>query len=243
MIAEAYRMPGASGVIWQGRHIGDWTRTTPPEPGFPWFTLGMQSNDLAMVIGELLQGRLHSPTEIQTWQFGVAITTLGQLTGVGPTHHLVGSVIGPTHDLIGHLQGGDGRGAFTFYPVGPTEIPTYPSLWAADAPKQTRITVQPTHSGRPVSTDPRNDPNLSNMLAQRSDLFISRNLCMTSQALAIARTDRQVMGGSSWTALRTGNDAVKAALAIWCNSTLGLMMRVSLSQTTQLGAPACKSTP
>ena len=51
----------------------------------------------------------------------------------------------------------------------------------------------------------------------------------------IQNPDRQVMGGSSWTALRTGNDAVKAALAIWCNSTLGLMLRVSLSQTTQPG--------
>ena len=28
---------------------------------------------------------------------------------------------------------------------------------------------------------------------------------------------------------------MKAALAIWCNSTLGLMLRVSLSQTTQPG--------
>ena len=73
------------------------------------------------------------------------------------------------------------------------------------------------------------------MLAQRSDLFISRNLRMTSQALAAARTTQPAMGGRAWTALQTGDEGLKDALSIWLNSTLGLMTRVAYAQTTQQG--------
>ena len=224
-IAEAARLPGRSGVLALGRRIGVWTRTAPPEPGFPWFTLGMRNHDLAMVIGELLEGRLYSPRDRETWQFGVGFTTLGQLTAIGPTHH-----------LIGHIRGArEAIGAFTFDLISAGEIPTYPALWGAEGERQTRLTVRPTHSGQPVAIEPDQDENLRNMLAQRSDLFISRNLGMPSQALAMARTDAPVMGGSSWTALRTDDEGVKAALVIWGNSTLGLMLRVSYAQTTQPG--------
>ena len=72
------------------------------------------------------------------------------------------------------------------------------------------------------------------MLAQRSDLFISRNLRFTSQALAAARTERLMMGGRAWTALLSDDD-VKSALAIWLNSTPSLMIRTFYAQTTHPG--------
>ena len=73
------------------------------------------------------------------------------------------------------------------------------------------------------------------MLAQRSDLFVSRNLRFTSQALAAARTERLMMGGRAWTALLSDDDDVKAALAIWLNATPALMLRTFYAQTTHPG--------
>ena len=43
------------------------------------------------------------------------------------------------------------------------------------------------------------------------------------------------MGGRAWAALMSDDDGVKAALAIWLNATLGLLIRSSYAQTTQSG--------
>ena len=87
----------------------------------------------------------------------------------------------------------------------------------------------PTHAGKPMHGDVRN------MLDQRGDLFISRTLSMISQSLSAARTGAPMMGGRAWTALMSDDDAMKAALAIWLNSTPGLMLRTSYAQNTQPG--------
>ena len=211
-----------SGVIHEaGKRIGSWTTITPPSAGFPWFAVGMQNHHIAAVASELIAGRLYSPENRVRREISLSITTLDRVAHIGPTH-----------DLIGHPRGGDGRGAFTFDHVPPDVLPTYPSLWAASSGTQTRILVSPTHDGEPATDD---EVELQQMLAQRSDLFISRTLRFTSQALAAARTSQLAMGGRAWTTLQSNNNDVKAALSIWLNSTLGLMLRTCYAQTTQPG--------
>ena len=63
---------------------------------------------------------------------------------------------------------------------------------------------------------------------------------MTSQALVAARTQQPAMGGNAWTVLLSEDDGVKAALAIWLNSTPGLMIRIAYAQTTQPGRALMK---
>ena len=232
-VAEAYWFAGVinavnpdaatSGVIAEsGSRIGSWTSITPLKPGFPWFAVGMQNQHLVSAVAQLLDGRLYSPADRQSWQFSLPVTTLDQLAATGPTHHLVGHIRDAREKI----------GAFTFDPIKPGEIPIHPALWVANHQTQRRILVSPTHEGQPVSG---RDDELTKMLAQRSTLFISRGLRMTSQALAAARIDYPVMGGASWNALQTDDDSVKAALAIWLNSTLSLIIRTAYAQTTQQG--------
>ena len=202
-----------------GRAIGNWTRVASPKSGFPWFAVGMLNHHLATATAELMEGRLYSPNDRKAWNFSLGFTTLDRVVNVGPTHH-----------LIGHIRGaGEEIGAFTFDEIAPDKLPTYPSLWSADSKAQQSILTEPTHDGTLADSDA--DP----MLAQRSDLFISRTLRMTSQALAAARSDKPVMGGRAWTALLSDDDGVKAALSIWLNSTLALMLRTAYAQTTQQG--------
>ena len=203
------------------QQIGSWVQLRTPQPGFPWFAAGIRNRHLAVVFTGFMEGRLHSLETGQNWVLPLPFTTLDQVVGIGPTH-----------DLIGHPIGGDGRGAFMFAPLQRGDYPTYPSLWLANAERQRSITTQPTHEGNPAITD---EDRLRQMLAQRSDLFISRNLRLTSQALAAARTERLMMGGSTWTALLSDDDGTKSALAIWLNSTLGLMVRTCYAQTTHTG--------
>ena len=221
LIAAAVRPERNADVIALDGVIGSWVRAASPEPGFPWFAVGMRNHDLATVAARLMAGELYSPQDRTGWSLGLPPSTLGRAVEIGPTHH-----------LIGHLRGRDGIGAFTFDPVD-DDIPTYPALWAANAKTQRRLTLSPTHAGRPVNGN--GDDRARAMLAQRGDLFISRTLRMTSQALAATRTEQPMMGGSAWTALIGDDEAVKAALAIWLNATPGLVLRTCYAQTPQPG--------
>ena len=221
LIADAVRPERNADVITLDGVIGSWVRAASPDPGFPWFAVGMRNHDLAAVAARLMAGELYSPQDRTGWSLGVPPTTLGRTVEIGPTHH-----------LIGHLRGRDGIGAFTFDPVD-GDIPTYPALWAANAGTQRRLTLSPTHGGQPMNGD--GDASADAMLARRGDLFISRTLRMTSQALAAARTSGPMMGGSAWTSLISDDEGVKAALAIWLNATPGLVLRTCYAQTPQPG--------
>ena len=203
-----------------GKTVGSWVVSRVPSPGFPWFAVGMSNHRLAEAADELMRGRLYSPQDMQSWDLSLSFTTLGQMAQVGPTHN-----------TIGHVRGNSAIGAFTFDPVGDAE-PTYPAMWAAVSEDQKSILTRPSHEGHPVAG--RNDLQ-RRMLTRRSDFFISRTLRLTSQSLAIARTAMPALGGRAWTALESDNDEVKAALSLWGNSTLGLLIRTCYAQTTQQG--------
>ncbi|MCY4414829.1 MAG: hypothetical protein OXE87_00735 [Chloroflexi bacterium] len=221
-ITSAQQSVANNGLIHEaGNRIGSWTEISPISAGFPWFAVGMQNHYLATVADELMRGYLYSAADRQSWGIDLSMVSLGQLVDVGPTH-----------DLIGHPRDGDGRGAFTFDRITPDMHPVYPALWSANSRTQKRLLVSPTHDGEPATDD---EDSLRQMLGQRSDLFISRTLRMTSQSLAAARTQEFAMGGRAWTTLQTNDDALKSALAIWFNSTLGLMLRTCYAQTTQPG--------
>ena len=212
---------GSDVIYGMNQQIGSWTQMFAPTPGFPWFTLGMRNYHLAGVSAHLLGSRLYSPTDRKSWEMSVGFTTLGQIADIGPTHH-----------LIGHIRGNEEIGAFALEQMPADYTPTYPAFWEANSRTQKSMLTAPTHEGYPVEG---RDAQQTQMLAQRSDLFISRTLRMTSQALAAARTSQPAMGGRAWAALVSSDDAVKDALAIWLNSTLGMMIRTGYTQTTQAG--------
>ena len=211
-------------IFGAGRRIGTWTLTNPLEPGFPWFTVGIQNHILASAAGSLLRNELYSASDRQSWEFSIPMTSLRNVVDIGPTHHLIGHVRTATEEI----------GAFTFDSVTPMEIytSTFLSMWAAYGASQNTMRALATHEGE-VFTD--KEDLLRRMLDQRSDLFISRNLRTTSQALAAVKTPDLVMGGRAWTALMCNDSDVKSALLIWCNSTLGLLTRNCYAQTTQQG--------
>ena len=207
-----------------GRRVGTWTVTTPISPGFPWFVVGMQNHILAAAAGSLLNSQLYSAGDLRSWDFDLPMTALSNVVDIGPTHHLVGHVRNAREEI----------GAFTFDPVTPMEVhaSTYLALWGAKGKSQTTMLTLPTHNGEVFADD---EGLLRQMLDQRSDLFISRTLRTTSQALAAARTPENVMGGRAWTSLICNDQDVKSALIIWLNSTLGLLIRNCYAQTTQQG--------
>ena len=204
-----------------GKRVGSWIAQRTPSPGFPWFVVGMQNHHLARAAAELIGGRLYSMQGMETWEWSLKVTTLGQVAGIGPTHH-----------RIGHQRGQEKIGAFTFDPILAGQEAVYPSLWTASPGVHRSILSRPTHEGDPY---PGRESQQRDMLDKRSDLFISRGLRMTSQSLAMVSTNTPAMGSGAWNALQTDDADLKAALAIWGNSTLSLIIRVCYAQTTQQG--------
>lgn len=217
-----------SGRLYDSGPVGSWTRFVPTTPGGPWQSLGIRNSDLAQASAALLTGRLYAPADAQGWELALPFTTLDKLVEIGPTHH-----------LIGHIHGKEAIGVFTFYRITPydRDTPTFPALWAAFK-AQKRILLNPTDKGTPLPE--KSERQIKAMLDMRSDLFIARNLRMTTQAIAAARTPGLALGGNAWTALLTNDDALKAALTLWLNSTLGAIVVTGYAQTTQPGRALMK---
>ncbi len=201
--------------------VGSWVRMPIIRYGFPWYAVSMRDHNLAKVMANFMDDKLYSPRDMSASQIKLEVVCLDRIAETGPTH-----------DLIGHLRGKDPRGAFTFDRLRPGDVPVLSSLWSVETNEQSRIIIKPTHNGEPVHGRERLQRA---MLEQRSDLFISRNLRMTSQSLAAAHTRHENMGGPTWTGLIHSDNRVKNALSIWLNSTLGLLVRWGYAQTTQPG--------
>ena len=191
--------------------------------GRPWTPLGALSPALPVFSDALGRGRFGDLAGLKSAPTSVGFGCLEDLFAVGPTHH-----------LIGYPIGGDGPGAFEFHPLRPgASVVGDRALWQADAKRQTRMEVRPTHKGVvPAALEVRDQDR---MRKQAATLFYARNLRWTSQALLAATTEAPVMGGRSWTALGHADGQVLKAFALWANSTLGGLLHWTVGQRTQAG--------
>ncbi len=224
-VAEAVDQPGTTLPIHIGNdEIGQIIALEVDGAGCPWSAVGVTHDSIATLAHELSRGRLRGLDD-ERYDVPVEMTTVGDLFDVGPTHH-----------LIGHVKGKEPIGAFEFSALGKAAGQTGRdrALWSASSNTQTTILTQPTHRGAAPkgigSDDERKD-----MRRKRSTLFYARNMRWTSQKLLAATTRQRVMGGSAWTSLSHSKPAVRAAFALWANSTLGLIAHWTQGQRTHAG--------
>ncbi len=223
MFADAIRRELAegkpNGEIHVGGIVGTYYRMEGLGEGKPWSALG-SSGDFTILTGHLTNGRAWDAATGQITEFAMPMTTL---SGV--------SAKGPTHDLLGCLPASrDPRGAFVMHPAGESNRRNNPSLWECHADKQVSLTVEPTHYG-----ESRGDAGeASRMLETAGNFHLCRNLRMSSQKVAMAYTETPCMGGRSWTTIKA-DGGVAEALAIYLNSTYGMVVRVGYGNSTIVG--------
>ena len=226
--------PGDDGLLILGQRVtGSWVRLKLMRPGFPWFALGLRNQNLSLVFSKLLRSRLYGLEMTPSVELGVEMGCLEDVVDIGPTHH-----------LIGHVRGHEPIGAFTLDAAMNADVTPFPALWSAIRTTQNTLVLGETHYGTPHrgqndSAD-RARQKRESMLDARGQLFISRNLRMTSQALAGAVTEEPCLGGNAWTALASPDRGVRLALALWLNGTLGLVTRSGYGQSTQRGRSLMK---
>lgn len=243
---------------------GRWTML-PASGGGPWAAVGAASFGAVAVAERLTRRGEFMPLDAHEPVCRVAMTTIGELFELGPTHH-----------RIGHVAGNEPIGAFELWPIADDQVRPDTSLWASDAEAQTTLTVDPTHYGHVVgprfsdareralvqlqrklsrtsggkpsdaaieeaqaeaeaAERSRSQSALDEMRRCRSTLFYQRGIFWPSQVALAAVTDKPVMGGRAWCALLHDDPVVRFGFAIWANSTLGMVVHWSRAQRQQHG--------
>ena len=128
-------------------------------------------------------------------------------------------VPGPYH-LDVKSQGNTARGPFDIQPLVSGETPSYPVLWGHAAERERHLRVAPDSQGRV------REEQLDRALRvwdTATRLHISLDFRLTSQSLAACLTEGPVIGGRAWPSFILQEPAWEPLVALWLNSTLGLV--------------------
>lgn len=138
--------------------------------------------------------------------------------------------IGPYHaDINWNGAGGTIRGPFKLQSTQSPNAVTYPILWAHDAQRERAICFEADNEGivRPGSDtieEERILEKVNAVQASASHLHFNQNFQFNSQSTAMQYTSRRTIGGRAWMTIRFPEPAMEAAVALWGNTSVGLLL-------------------
>ncbi len=111
------------------------------------------------------------------------------------------------------------RGPFTKAAANPTA--TYPALWNHNAKNETRLVCIPDSQ---LLVRPGMEEKATAAWTTASHAHITLDFRFNSQPLAVTITEQKSMGGRAWPSMIFPDGRFDHAFAVWCNSTLGLLL-------------------
>ena len=193
-----------------------------------WNLVGVKDMSLAQTAFQLQRGSLALPGSSSTQPFAIECAPIGKIAEVGPYHA----------DIYWSDAKGEPRGPLDLLPIDPAGQPTYPILWAHDAPKERQLIVAPDKEGQ-VKTWHEDQESLDDkareVLMTANRTHYNRDFRFNSQSLIVAMTERACIGGVAWPSVILNDPDHEHAFALWCNSTLGLLMHWWVTNKTQSG--------
>ena len=122
-------------------------------------------------------------------------------------------------DINGRNSDRSPRGPFDVIPCqGPA--PTYPMLWEHGARRERRLMVEPDTEGRVRQGC---DAKAFDVWETATRLHLTLDFRLNSQSLAACLTPERSVGGRAWPNFRLTDTAGEEAVALWANTTLGLI--------------------
>ncbi len=112
----------------------------------------------------------------------------------------------------------EGRGPFDLLPV--EGAPAYPVLWSHAAERERCLVVQPDRRGEPR---PGAETAAANAWSAATRLHLALDFRLNSQSLAACLTPDRSLGGRAWPNFRLERAEWEKPVALWANSTLGLL--------------------
>ena len=198
-------LPAAGGgpLLIGEQRLGTWIRARLEDGG----CAALRESALAEAMLALVDGALRLPRH-----------PLGLKLPISPLKAL--GQRGPLDRDIGDKHEGRPpfRGPFRILPVG--GVPSYPVLWAHDAERERRMVVEPDREGL---VRPGCDEAALSVWQTASTLHFTLDFQINSQSLTASVTPAPCLGGRAWPSFRPTREEWIAPLALWSNSTLGLM--------------------
>ena len=200
-----------------------------PQSG-PWPLAGIADGDLAKAAYHLEHGRLLQVGRSDAPHFALPITRLRNVADRGPVDR----------DITEQTRDGSPRGPFDLIKPAVSPAPTYPMLWAHHAARERRLIVNPDSEGhiKSASGGVTQDELLekaARIWGTATRAHYNRDLRFNSQSLIVAMTDRPCIGGRAWPSVILEKREIEYAFALWCNSTLGLVLHWWVANKTQSG--------
>ena len=122
-------------------------------------------------------------------------------------------------DISGKYRDGSPRGPFDIFVA--RDMPLYPVLWSHDAKRERSLVVAPRQEG--VIREGLREQAVDLWQATATRLHFSRDFQINSQSLAACLTPAKCIGGRAWPSFVVEPEEWEKPLALWANSTLGLM--------------------
>lgn len=169
--------------------------------------------------GHLLLPRMHA--------FEAPTVALGELGRAGPHHGIFANkqvLTGPDGQPRLDADGGPVyNGVFDVSrQLPPGRVVEYPALWAHDAAsgREAQIVVVPDRDLRPWPAHVGRAPEL---WRDATRLHINRDFQLNSQMLGACITPERCLGGAAWPSFVAAETEWEQPLALWANTTLGLI--------------------
>lgn len=163
--------------------------------------------------------RVWLPSMHESEAVGAPITTVSAVGAIGPYHA----------DIHGNTSTGGIRGPFDIQHVKPNSAPTYPVLWSHDAERERTIQFSADYEGIPRRAARHEDQasvdrKVADVWNTASHCHFNRDFRFNSQSTAMQFTPRQTLGGRAWISIRLPFVEQEKALALWANTSLGLLL-------------------
>ena len=149
----------------------------------------------------------------------IPVAAMLQICNVGPQHRKIRGSLG----------------AFEAY-HGWNELAQYPAIWSLDSAIHRGMIAEPN-----AWLVPKPDCDHIPIWSQSGTLQIATDVRYNAQPVMAVRTDLRTLGVSSWHTLTLHesdplvNSRLEIAMALWCNSTLGLLLHANHSNRSQAG--------
>ena len=105
-------------------------------------------------------------------------------------------------------------------------------LWAHNAKRERQLIVQPDSEG---TIKQGMSEKAASVWATATRAHYNRDLQFNAQSIIVAMTERPCIGGRAWPSVVFEDRDHEYAFALWCNSTLGLLLHWWSSNKTQSG--------
>jgi hypothetical protein len=192
-----------------------------PLPGEgPWNLVRIKDGALAQVAYQMINnGLVWLPGMPKNSANPILITKVSEIGKVGPYHM----------DINGNTPDGRIRGPFKIEALKSNAAPTYPVLWTHDAKRERCMEFEADsegiqRQGKSLVEDKYAQEKANAIWATASHCHFNRDFRFNSQSTGMQFSSKKTIGGMAWPSIILSGVEQEKVLALWGNSTLGLLL-------------------